>query len=216
MFKPRAVLTRSPVGRQALLAFALVTALGLAAISNAEGGASGPAGAQTAGPQLPAEKQTTLGLYVTAKEAYEKWKTAPDKAMILDVRTPEEYLFVGHADMAWNIPVAAQSYQWDATKKQFPLRLLPDFVARVSKVAKPDDLLLVMCRSGGRSAIAVNSLAKAGFKHVYQITDGMEGDAVKDPNSVFDGQRLVNGWKNSGLPWTYRIDPNRMVLPGER
>jgi rhodanese-related sulfurtransferase len=210
MFKPRAV------GRQALLAFALVTAVGLAATSNAEGGAPGQAGAQAAGPQLPAEKQTTLGLYVTAKEAYEQWKTAPDKVMILDVRTPEEYLFVGHADMAWNIPVAAQSYQWDATKKQFPLRPLPDFVARVSKVAKPDDLLLVMCRSGGRSAIAVNLLAKAGFRHAYQITDGMEGDVVKDPNSVFDGQRLVNGWKNSGLPWTYRIDPNRMVLPGER
>jgi hypothetical protein len=44
----------------------------------------------------------------------------------------------------------------------------------------------------------------------------MEGDVVKDPDSVFRGQRLVNGWKNAGLPWTYRADPERMVLPPER
>jgi rhodanese-related sulfurtransferase len=93
------------------------------------------------------------------------------------------------------------------------MKPLPDFVSRVSEVAKPDDTLMVMCRSGGRSAMAVNLLAKAGFTHVYNITDGMEGDAVKDPNSVFVGQRLVNGWKNSGLPWTYKLTPDRMVLP---
>lgn len=33
-----------------------------------------------------------------------------------------------------------------------------------------------MCRSGGRSAAAVNLLAGAGFTNVYNITDGMEGD----------------------------------------
>jgi rhodanese-related sulfurtransferase len=61
--------------------------------------------------------------------------------------------------------------------------------------------------------MAVNLLAKAGFKNVYNITDGMEGDAVKDAESMFRGQRLVNGWKNAGLPWTYEIDPARLVLP---
>ena len=216
MFRPRAVLTRSPVGRQALLAFALVTAVGLAATSNAEGGATGQAVVQATGPQLPAEKQTTLGLYVTAKEAYEQWKTAPDKVMVLDVRTPEEYLFIGHAEMARNVPVAEQTFEWDAAKKQFPMRPLPDFVARVNKIASPQDTLLVMCRSGGRSAIAVNLLASAGFKHVYNITDGFEGDTLKDPGSVFDGQHMVNGWRNSGLPWTYAVDPARMVLPPDR
>ena len=49
---------------------------------------------------LPKGKQTVLGLYVSAKEAYERWKAEPDKVMILDVRTPEEYLFVGHPTMA--------------------------------------------------------------------------------------------------------------------
>jgi len=159
------------------------------------------------------EKQTVLGLYVTAREAYEMWKAAPDKVKIVDVRTPEEYLYVGHPAMAWKIPIAAQSYEWDAAKGKFPMALLPDFVSRVSEVAKPKDTLLVMCRSGGRSAIAANMLAKAGFTNVYNITDGMEGDAVKNPDSLFVGQRLVNGWKNSGLPWTYELTPDRMLLP---
>jgi rhodanese-related sulfurtransferase len=162
--------------------------------------------------QLPAAKQTTLGLYVTAKQAYEMWQAAPDKVKVVDVRTPEEFIFVGNADMAWKIPIATQSDQWDAEKQQFPMQILPDFVERVQEVAEPDDTLLVMCRSGGRSAMAVNLLAEAGFVNVYTITDGMEGDALKDPNSIFDGQRVLNGWKNSGLPWTYDVDPDRMVL----
>lgn len=54
--------------------------------------------------ELPKEKQTTLGLYATAKEAYEQWKAAPEKINILDVRTLDEYINIGHAEMAWNIP----------------------------------------------------------------------------------------------------------------
>jgi rhodanese-related sulfurtransferase len=161
---------------------------------------------------LPKGKQTSLGLYMTAKEAYEKWKAEPEKVMILDVRTPEEFLFVGHPTMAWKIPVAVQSYEWDAAKGQFPMKPLPDFASRVKKVAKLDDTILVMCRSGGRSAIAVNMLAQAGFTHVHNIIDGMEGDAVEDPASVFLGQRLKNGWKNSGCPWTYKLTPDRLSI----
>ena len=162
---------------------------------------------------LPEGKQTVLGLYVTAKEAYEKWQAEREKVKILDVRTPEEYLFVGHPTMAWKIPVAVQIYEWDAEKKKFPMKPLRDFVTRVNEVATTNDTLMVMCRSGGRSAIAVNMLAQAGFQHVYNITDGMEGDVVEDPGNVFLGQRLKNGWKNSGCPWTYKLTPERMVLP---
>jgi len=165
---------------------------------------------------LPQGKQTTLGLYITSREAYERWKAEPDKVKIIDVRTPEEYLFVGYPTMAWKIPVGSQSYEWDAGKGQFPMTLLPDFVDRVKQAAGPDDTLLVMCRSGGRSAIAVNLLAKAGLTKVHNIVDGMEGDAVTDPDSVFVGQRLKNGWKNSGCPWTYELTPERMLLPTGR
>jgi rhodanese-related sulfurtransferase len=158
-------------------------------------------------------KQTVLELYVTSKEAYEKWLADPEKVKILDVRTPEEFLFVGHPAMAWKIPVASQVYEWDAEKGKFPMKLLMDFVSRVKEIAKPEDTIMLMCRSGGRSAIAVNLLAQAGFKNAYNITDGMEGDTVEEPGSVFQGQRLVNGWKNAGCPWTYNLTPDRMILP---
>ncbi len=167
-----------------------------------------------AGASLPKGKQTILGLYVTAREAYEQYQAAPDKVKIIDVRTPEEYMWTGHAPIAWKIPLVAVTYQWDADKKQFPVRPLPDFLARVQRVATPDDTLMVMCRSGGRGAMAVNLLAQAGFKKVYNIVDGMEGDAVEDPNSLFNGRRLKNGWKNSGCPWTYELTGDRLLLPG--
>ena len=158
-------------------------------------------------------RQTSLGLYVTAKEAYDMWQADPG-VKILDVRTPEEFVFVGHAPMAVNIPFALQTYEWDPEKKALRWELNPEFVAAVQAWAAPDEQILVACRSGGRSAMAVNMLAKAaGFTNAWNILDGWEGSQVKDPESVFDGMRMKNGWKNSGLPWTYDLDPGRMVLP---
>lgn len=164
-------------------------------------------------PELPADKQTRLGMYVTAKEAYERWQRQPDKVRILDVRTPEEYLFIGHPEMAWNIPIAVQTWSWDAEKGEFPMKFYPDFVAQVKACFTPDLTLLAMCRSGVRSAMAVNLLEAAGFKDSYNITDGMEGDETADADGVCRGQRLVNGWKNAGLPWTCAMNPERMRLP---
>ena len=166
--------------------------------------------AQEGSHELPEGKQTSLGLYLTAAEAYEKWQADPDNITVLDVRTTEEYLYVGHAPMAWNVPLASQTYEWDAEKQYFGFQPNPAFIALGQEFAEASDTILVMCRSGGRSAMAVNGLAAAGFTNVYQIIDGMEGDAVKDPDSVFQGQRLMNGWKNSGLPWTYEPDPEKM------
>ncbi len=163
-------------------------------------------------PALPKAKQTNLGLYVTAKQAYQKWLTASDAVKIFDVRTLEEYIYIGHAPMAWNIPLMSQTHEWNADKGYFALQPNPDFVSLVREIAVPTDTILVMCRSGGRSAMAVNLLAKAGFAKVYNITDGMEGDAIKDSDSEFKGQRLKNGWKNSGVRWTYKIDPDRVRL----
>jgi rhodanese-related sulfurtransferase len=178
------------------------------------------AGGQTAGKPgphpVPAEKQTTPGLYLSAKEAYAMWKASPRTVKIVDVRTPEEVLFVGHPAMAWNVPVSFQSFDWDSVKRHFPMKSNPNFVPQIAKLAAPGDTLLVMCRSGSRSAGAVNQLAKAGFTHVYNIVDGMEGDMVADSGSVYLGQRMKNGWKNSGLPWTYDADPRKMTLPPDR
>ena len=163
------------------------------------------------GNEVPERKRTTLGLYVTAAEAYEMWLSAADTVKVIDVRTPEEYAFVGHPEMSWNIPIAFVTYQRKDKRFEYGSRMNPDFVAHVLEVAAPTDVLLVTCRSGGRSAMAVNALAAAGFKNVYNIIDGVEGDKVHDPDSVFDGKRMRNGWKNSA-PWVYSIDPEKVIL----
>ena len=159
------------------------------------------------------ERQTSLGLYVTAKEAYDMWQADPEGVKILDVRTPEEWVFTGHPPMAANIPLAFLSYVWDDEKKGFSWSLNPDFVDLVKERYSPDDTILVSCRSGGRGAMAVNAMAGAGFTKAYNILDGMEGSTVEDADSVFDGMRVKNGWKVSGLPWTYDLDPETMALP---
>ena len=87
-------------GNRAWLSLALVAAIGLAATVSASGAETNLPAAAPAKPELVKEKQTTLGLYVTSREAYAKWKAEPDKVKIIDVRTPEEYLFVGHFAMA--------------------------------------------------------------------------------------------------------------------
>lgn len=157
-------------------------------------------------------KQTALGLYLTAKEAYEKWKKNPDKIKVLDVRTLEEYGFVGHAEMAWNIPIANISRKWDKVKNRFVIVPNVQFVDQVKSWAKPGEEILIMCRSGGRSAIACNLLAGAGFTKTTNIIDGFEGDLVDDPESLFQGKRMKNGWKNSGVPWTYENNPEQITL----
>jgi rhodanese-related sulfurtransferase len=163
--------------------------------------------------EIPKKKQTSLGLYVTAKEAYAMYQKNPDKIKILDCRTPQEYAFAGHAPMAVNVPSKFMVYKWDAKKKMYVMKNNRKFVRQVKKVFKPTDTILVMCRSGSRSAQSVNRLAKAGYKQVYNIVDGFEGDKIKDPKSPNHGKRLKNGWRNSGAPWTYNLNPNLMYLP---
>ena len=142
------------------------------------------------------------------------WKADPEQIKVLDVRTFEEYALIGHAEMATNVPLAFPTYTWDANKGNYSVVPNADFVAHVKQHFNPEDTILVTCRSGGRSAMAVNILAKEGFHKVYNITDGFEGDKVEDPESVFHGKRMKNGWKNSA-PWNYDLDPKLVWLPTE-
>lgn len=165
---------------------------------------------------IPKEKQTTLGLYMTATEAYDAWRTDPEGVKILDVRTPEEFLFVGHAMMAVNIPLVVTSYEWDPSGTQLVTKSNPNFVSEVKEWAKPGDRILVMCRSGGRSAKAINKLAEAGFTNAYNVVDGMEGDLITDQTNANYGKRKLNGWMNASLPWSYAVDRDHMRLPAAR
>jgi len=60
--------------------------------------------------------------------------------------------------------------------------------------------------------MAVNRLAEAGYTALYNVIDGMEGDKVEDPESVYHGKRMKNGWKNAA-PWTYALDPALVWIP---
>jgi rhodanese-related sulfurtransferase len=151
-------------------------------------------------------KHTTLGKYETSFGAYEAWKANPTKVKIIDVRTPEEYAFVGHAPMAINLPSMLWTGKWNAEKKDFDLEPNATFEDLVKQKAGINDMIMVMCRSGHRSAAAVNRLAKAGYTNVYNIVDGYEGDMVTDEDSYSKGKRAKNGWKNSPAPWTYQLD----------
>jgi rhodanese-related sulfurtransferase len=164
--------------------------------------------------QVLEEKLTSLKLYVTAREAYQMWQDDPERIKVLDVRTFEEYVLIGHAEMAANVPLAFPTYNWDAGKGNYSVVGNSDFIAHVNKRFTPEDTILVMCRSGGRSAMAVNALAKAGFTKVHNIIDGFEGDKVEDSESIYHGMRMRNGWKNA-VPWTYKLDPMLVWLPSE-
>jgi rhodanese-related sulfurtransferase len=165
---------------------------------------------------VPTVKQTRLGKYFTSQEAAVFVAQNAPKTLFLDIRTPAEVIFLGMAAPAdANVPymVDPPFQEWDNAKSSFKLEGNPDFIPEVrrrlsAKGLRPDDTIILMCRSGDRSAAASNLLAEAGFNNVYSVVDGYEGDlAAEGPRA---GQRAVNGWKNAGLPWSYKLDKAKM------
>ena len=70
--------------------------------------------------------------------------------------------------------------------------------------------IVIMCTSGSRAPYAAKALHKAGYKKVYTSIEGFEGIKAKEgPNK---GQRLVNGWKNHNLPWSYKLPTSKMYF----
>jgi rhodanese-related sulfurtransferase len=158
---------------------------------------------------VPSRKQTDLKLYVTAEQAFKKYQANPLHINILDVRTPQEYVFVGHAPMAVNIPLFFMEEKYNKTSNKFEMKENNSFLKNVKEKFSKTDTIFVMCRSGGRSANSCNILAENGYKNVFNIIDGFEGDVLKDENSYFNGKRVVNGWKNTA-PWTYNLNEEKV------
>jgi phage shock protein E len=74
--------------------------------------------------------------------------TASDNAIIVDVRTTEEWNS-GHADCSVNYPLANFENQIDSLKKY--------------------DKVILVCRSGQRAGIAKKMLESAGIKNVDNL-----------------------------------------------
>jgi len=156
---------------------------------------------------LKQSKRTAPGLYITAAEAG-RVLDAHDNVALIDVRTPSETMLIGYATTAAaNIPskLVDPDLAFDAKKGVYKMIDNPAFVDEVkawlaSDAAQGVDTLLIMCRSGSRSAAAIGRLVEAGVDvTLYNVVDGFEGDKNAD------GVRAVNGWRNAGLPWTYKV-----------
>ena len=197
------------------VATALITVFAVFAISGnvlADGGASAEDWSK-----LSAKKQTKLGLYMTAEQAYEHTMSNMDRTLFIDIRTPSELNYLGAATvMDAHVPlVMMDSTGWDDKKHRYQRAENKNFVADIEARLKQkgltkDDTVILMCRSGKRSAKAVNKLAAAGFTRAYSVVDSYEGDKAKEGKDK--GKRTVNGWKNSGLPWTYSLDKDMMYF----
>jgi rhodanese-related sulfurtransferase len=169
--------------------------------------------------QVPQHKQTKPGLYVDAREAYALKQQLGEKAMFIDIRTRGEVSYTGVASvMDAHVPLLEHpaNAAWDEKAGRFRLEFNNDFDAEVARrmAAKglgKNDTVILMCRSGDRSSKAVNLLAELGYTKVYSVIDGFEGDVAKEGPQA--GRRVVNGWKNAGLPWTYKLDKDKLYLP---
>lgn len=169
--------------------------------------------------QVPKLKQTKANLYLDAEETSALKQKLGDKAYLVDVRTRAEGTYVGMPSVVdVNIPyvMRAEDAPWDDKEGRFKLDVNSDFGAELGRrlTAKglgKDDTIILICRSGDRSARAANLLNQLGYTQVYSVVDGFEGDVAKDGPKA--GQRVVNGWKNAGLPWSYKLDKNKMYFP---
>jgi len=169
--------------------------------------------------QVPASKQTKPGLYVDAKEAYALKQQLGDQAMLIDIRTRAEVSYTGMAAAVdAHVPLLEHpaNAPWDEKAGRFRLEFNNDFDAEVARRMAAKGLgkeatIILICRSGDRSSKAASLLAELGYQKVYTVVDGFEGDVAKDGPDA--GKRVVNGWKNAGLPWTYRLDKDKLYLP---
>lgn len=157
---------------------------------------------------VPEKKRTSLGLYLTPADAAAALEANP-AILFLDVRDPIEVALIGHPTRIDAIvPVVLATHEFDAQTGGLKIAPNAAFLAEAEEVVSREGLgkdspIFVMCRSGGRSAMAAEALVKAGYGNVWNLIEGFEGD--KDDA----GGRGVNGWRNAGLAWTYEVRPEQ-------
>ena len=107
-------------------------------------------------------------------------------AVLVDVRSAEERKFVGQVPGSVHVAWASGT----------SLTRNPRFVRELEAKVGKDEVVLLLCRSGKRSALAAEAAAKAGFTSVFNVQEGFEGELDEAQ------QRGTNdGWRFHGLPW---------------
>lgn len=107
-------------------------------------------------------------------------------ATIVDVRTAEERKFVGRVPESLHVA-------W----KTWPGMVQNDrFVEEVEAIVPNSTVLLLLCRSGVRSAAAAEALTQAGYENAFNILEGFEGELDEQQQ-----RGKGSGWRHAGLPW---------------
>jgi len=151
----------------------------------------------------PKTKQTTLGKYLTSTKAYELLQK-DGSLLFIDVRDSVEIGLTGHpANIDAVVPIQIQTTQYNTTFHEFEHSNNVHFLTEMEDVLKlndktKNDMIIITCGSGVRSAMAVNKLAKAGYTNVWHISDGYKGDNKP-------GLNTKNAWQLAGLPWSKEL-----------
>ena len=109
-------------------------------------------------------------------------------AQLVDVRTTEERKFVGH------VPGSAHVAWATGTALTRNPRFVRELEAKV--VGGKQAVVLLLCRSGKRSALAAEAAAKAGFARVFNVLEGFEGEIDEHRQ-----RGASDGWRFHHLPW---------------
>ena len=109
-------------------------------------------------------------------------------AQLVDVRTTEERKFVGH------VPGSAHVAWATGTALTRNPRFVRELEAKV--VGGKQAVVLLLCRSGKRSALAAEAAAKAGFTRVFNVLEGFEGEIDEHRQ-----RGASDGWRFHHLPW---------------
>ena len=134
------------------------------------------------------EQAGALGLpFAGALTPPQAWAlVSAGQARLIDVRSGEERHFVGHVPCSLHVAWAT------GTGLNRNPRFLRELEAKVGKSA----VVILLCRSGKRSAQAAQVATEAGFTQVFHVLEGFEGDLDAR------GQRgHHNGWRFHELPW---------------
>jgi rhodanese-related sulfurtransferase len=108
------------------------------------------------------------------------------EALLVDVRTTEERKFVGHVPGSLHVAWATGT---SMTRN-------PRFVRELEAKTGKESTVLLLCRSGKRSALAAEAAAAAGFTRVFNILEGFEGEIDEQHH-----RGVADGWRFHGLPW---------------
>ncbi|MBS0236024.1 MAG: rhodanese-like domain-containing protein [Proteobacteria bacterium] len=129
---------------------------------------------------------------IMPKAAWEMLQNEHD-AYLIDVRTQEEWQFVGIPDLS-SLNRETVFLSW----RLYPTMRINDDFAILLEERLPDHHahLLFICKSGARSTEAAIMMLQHGYKSCYNVTGGFEGDMDKNSH-----RGIINGWKAAGLPW---------------